>query len=76
MLEKWLEAVIAERARILKRVAPVPEPHIDQDLAKEDIYAAAARLLAWEKHTGTNLDEDDFAEAILTALQPKVNPDA
>jgi hypothetical protein len=76
MLEVWLQAVIAERARILTRVAPVPEPHIDSVKAKEDVYAAAAAMLSWERHTGTNFDNDGFLEAVLAAMKETKDADA
>lgn len=69
MLEKWLDAVLAERARILERVAPIPEPKIDEDLARQDVYAAAAALLAWERHTGAKLEEDAFREALAAQMK-------
>ena len=65
MLEKWLDAVIAERARILERVEPIPEPKVDAELAHQDVYRAAAALLAWERHTGAKFEEDAFRKALL-----------
>lgn len=43
----WLEAVIAERARILTRIGPMKrEPNIEAERAA--IYRGAAALLEWE----------------------------
>jgi hypothetical protein len=43
----WLEAVIAERARILTRIGPVKrEPNVEAERAA--VYRGAAALLEWE----------------------------
>ena len=65
MLQTWIQNVLTERARILLRVRPVPEDKIDAGLAAADIYAAAAALLSWERHTGQGLREADHAIALI-----------
>lgn len=53
-LVAWLDAVLAERARILKRIGPV-ERSPDPISEAEAIYRGAAALLEWEKyHVATN----------------------
>lgn len=45
----WLEAVIAERARILSRIGPTEhKPDIVKEA--ESIYRAAAALIEWERY--------------------------
>jgi hypothetical protein len=47
-LVAWLDAVLAERARILKRVQPI-EKEPNQIAEAEAIYRGAAALIEWEK---------------------------
>lgn len=69
MLQKWLLDVLNERAAILKRVAPVPDDNINPTLAAQDIYAAAAALLSWERHTGAKLEAEGHITALLAQIQ-------
>jgi hypothetical protein len=60
MLEKWLKAVLDERAKLLTRVAPVPPLKIDAIAAQEAVYTAAAELVLWEQRSGCKLEDDEF----------------
>jgi hypothetical protein len=60
LLDPWIREVIAERARILARIGPLPPPPDDRDAARRDaVYRAAAALLEWERVQKRIGDDDE-----------------
>ena len=63
-LQNWLAKVVAERAKIVKRIGPVGEPKPNAEIEELAIYRAAAALLEWEQ-----------ASAMLIDVAPKMSPE-
>ena len=57
-LQNWLAKVVAERAKIVKRIGPVGNPKPNPEVEALSIYRAAAALLEWEQASALSIEAE------------------